>query len=139
MNTQLTPELADRVDAWLTEREADGWINGSTDYIRGELRREWRQSTRCIRRLFTSESDVGFCRALEAAAIGTLLALVREAWGDKFLNYVENHANLVSVTVLADPSVGNSPPMLDGVAQFGGPKAEALVAALEAGPRGTGR
>lgn len=68
----MTPETIARVDAWLAEREDNS-----------PLAKRWSVLAESWQ-LEVAENLPAYARVTEAALTGILLALVREAWGDRY-------------------------------------------------------
>ena len=127
----MTPEIVERVDAWIGARVPDG-----SDDPLVWLVSDWRKACALwrYRRAKDPEDASGAVASAEAAMVGLLLALVREAWGDA----------RASVTPERGRPGGEwaccvQPPARQVGRMFvAGSEDEALVAALEAAPRREG-
>ena len=105
----MTPEIVARVDAWVADHRPALLVRGRW------LVNDWRKACTLwrYRRAKDPGDASGAVASAEAAMVGLLFALVREAWGDGVWRL-----ELVGVEQRDDHSL-----------------ADALVAALEAAPR----
>lgn len=123
----MTPEIIARVDAWLATHDASVWLRADwTSRVEN-----WR-----YRAGFRDDSNVDRAKALasiEAAMLGILLALVREAWGVPSLRcgHVGGWGDDWDTWHVDNPPGRGHGCCLKGE---GPTEAEALVAALEAAP-----
>ena len=94
--------VAERVEAWLAKREADGWFEGFAGLVRIDRAQQWRD----VAAKYGAESG---------GARGCLLELVRLAWGYDRVHVMPMYANgrwavfgdgMVSAPIMADTEIG---------------------------------
>ncbi len=132
----MTPAIAARVDAWISDNIALLEPDGFREAIAFNLRYGWLGARRVWERSIATARGEAACRVAAAAMRGIMLELVRWAWGDEML-----YAVVLDVT----PSHGGNvlyrrwtviQPSLNGsVIGMLEDEDEALVTALEAAPR----
>ena len=128
----MTPEIVERVDAWIGARVPDG-----SDDPLVWLVSDWRKACALwrYRRAKDPEDASGAVASAEAAMVGLLLALVRWAWD---WNVWAQSSFDSDIWLVMCPKLGpdrDGRPLIGSIDIEGHTEAEALVAALEAAPR----
>jgi hypothetical protein len=120
----MTPELVERVDAWLRDHAAPFWLAFDWQGARDIL----------VYRRSKCGAEGEAARASTAAVMrGILLTLVRWAWDDGTLHAEPHPSGAWGIyTLMSEHGIGGARTLL---IPSGSSEDEALVAALEAAPR----